>query len=60
MWGNDSMQEIIFLHRVFMSNDVTSDLKDDESSHTFSNSPHKISKPESDVSENVDDADMQT
>ena len=54
------MQEIIFLHRVFMSNDVTSDLKDDESSHTFSNSPHKISKTESDVSENVDDADMQT
>ena len=53
----DSMQEII---KVSMSNDVTSDLKDDESSHTFSNSPHKISKPEPDVSENVDDADIQT
>ena len=31
----DSMQEII---KVSVSNDVTSDLKDDESSHTFSNS----------------------
>ena len=49
----DSMQEII---KVSISNDVTSDLKDDESSKTFSNSAHEISKPESDnVSENMDD-----
>ena len=50
----DSMQDII---KVSVSNDVTSDLKDDESSHTFSNSAHEISKPESDnVSENMGDA----
>ena len=42
------MQEII----------KVSDLKDDESSNTFSNSVHEISKPESDnVSENMEDAE---
>ena len=42
------MQEII----------KVSDLKDDESSNTFSNSAHEISKPESDnVSENIEDAE---
>ena len=51
----DSMQEII---KVSISNDVTSDLKDDKSSHTFSNSVHGISKPESNnVSKNMDDAE---
>ena len=50
----DSMQEII---KVSISNDVTSDLKD-ESSNTFSISAHEISKSESDyVSENMDDAE---
>ena len=44
----DSIQEII----------KVSDLKDDESSNTFSNSAHEISKPESDnVSENIEDAE---
>ena len=44
----DSIQEII----------KVSDLKDDESSNTFSNSAHEISKPESDnVSENMEDAE---
>ena len=37
----DSMQEII---KVSISNDVTSDLKDDVSSNTFSTSAHEISK----------------
>ena len=50
----DSIQEII---KVSISNDVTSDLKD-ESSNTFSISGHEISKSESDyVSENMDDAE---
>ena len=50
-----TMQEII---KVLISNDVTSDLKDDEPSNTFSNSAHKISKPEPDnVSENMEFAE---
>ena len=49
------MQEIV---KVSISNDVTSDLKDDKSSHTYSDSAHEISKPESDnVSEGMDDAE---
>ena len=44
-------------NKVSISNDVTSDLKD-ESSNTFSISAHEISKSESDyVSENMDDAE---
>ena len=46
------MQKII---KVSISNDVTSDLKDDEASNTFSNSAQEISKPQSDVFENMDD-----
>ena len=38
-------------------NDLTSDLKDDESSNTYRNSAQEISKPDShNVSENMDDA----
>ena len=37
---------------------MTSDLKDDESSHSFSNSAHEISKPEPDnVFESMNDAE---
>ena len=50
----DSMQEII---KISISSDVTSNLEDDESSHTLSNLAYKISKPQPDnVSENMDDA----
>ena len=50
----ESMQEII---KISISSDVTSNLEDDESSHTLSNLAYKISKPQPDnVSENMDDA----
>ena len=48
------MQEII---KISIPSDVTSNLKDDESSHTLSNLVYKISKPQPDnISENMDDA----
>ena len=51
----DSMQVII---KVSISSDVALHLKDNESSHTFSNSTHEILKPESDnVSKNMDDCE---
>ena len=40
-----------------ISNDLTSDFKDDESSNTYRNSAQEISKPDSHVSENMDDAE---
>ena len=49
------MQVII---KVSISSDVALHLKDNESSHTFSNSTHEILKPESDnVSKNMDDCE---